>query len=516
MDSAWTSHPKPRRLTRQAIWRLGWMSLYSGLLGGVLYTAFSHWGYDDPFITYRYADNLARGLGFVYNPGERVLSTTTPFFTLLLAGLSHLWPDIPRLANLIGALSIPVGGLFIWDLAQSWETPAAGWAGLLLYPLFPLLLMTQSSETPLYLACCLGAYACYARRKYTWTATLAALAVLTRPDGVLVPVLLAAGFTLGPAGFSGASGIPPRVSGWRQRLSAIPWPAVLVFLSLTLAWFIFAWSYFGTPIPATLAAKQHQGAMAISERFGPGFSTILRWYSARHYQFMAGLAILGLVYALARRRAWLLILAWPALYFTAYSILGVSRYFWYYAPLVPGFIVGVGLGISALAGLLGMVAGKRSARLSYLPSILAGCLLAGLIFTLRGSLLRLPQQPDNRLAIYQAVGNWLAANTAPGSSVGTLEVGIIGYYARRPMIDFAGLIQPQIAAQLGARTGFEDSALWAASYYQPDYLVLLENAFPGLERRYVEGRCRLSETFTGAGYGYPGNLRVYACQEHAQ
>ena len=29
--------------------------------------------------------NIADGLGFVYNAGERVLGTTTPFFTLLLA-----------------------------------------------------------------------------------------------------------------------------------------------------------------------------------------------------------------------------------------------------------------------------------------------------------------------------------------------------------------------------------------------------------------------------------------------
>jgi hypothetical protein len=26
--------------------------------------------FDDAFITYRYADNLRRGLGLVYNPGE--------------------------------------------------------------------------------------------------------------------------------------------------------------------------------------------------------------------------------------------------------------------------------------------------------------------------------------------------------------------------------------------------------------------------------------------------------------
>ncbi len=33
---------------------------------------------DDAYTTFRYARNLVNGLGFVYNPGEHVLGTTTP------------------------------------------------------------------------------------------------------------------------------------------------------------------------------------------------------------------------------------------------------------------------------------------------------------------------------------------------------------------------------------------------------------------------------------------------------
>ena len=41
--------------------------------------------YDDAWITYRYAYNLAAGDGFVYNPGERVFGTSAPGYALLLA-----------------------------------------------------------------------------------------------------------------------------------------------------------------------------------------------------------------------------------------------------------------------------------------------------------------------------------------------------------------------------------------------------------------------------------------------
>ncbi len=40
---------------------------------------------DDSYITYRYARNLIAGDGFVFNPGERVLGTTTPLYTSLMA-----------------------------------------------------------------------------------------------------------------------------------------------------------------------------------------------------------------------------------------------------------------------------------------------------------------------------------------------------------------------------------------------------------------------------------------------
>ena len=57
--------------------------------------SFSERGSDDLFITYRYGDNLHKVVGFVYNPGERVLSTTTPMLVLILAGCDLLCQTCP-------------------------------------------------------------------------------------------------------------------------------------------------------------------------------------------------------------------------------------------------------------------------------------------------------------------------------------------------------------------------------------------------------------------------------------
>jgi hypothetical protein len=298
--------------------------------------------------------------------------------------------------------------------------------------------------------------------------------------------------------------------------------AVFLFCALTLPWFGFAWAYYGSPLPATLAAKQQQGAMAISQRFAPGFLRIARDYAGGwQYWIEAGLALLGL-YQLGRAaRRWALLLAWTVLYFTAYSILGVSRYYWYYAPLVPGFITLVGLGISAMGGSTAdggrqTINSKTRSAVLRLSSIVRGPAFFALLFLLAlaqvAGLLQLRQHFDRRAAIYHEVGNWLRQNSAPDDTVGALEVGIVGYYAQRPMVDFAGLIQPEVAARLTMGTSYEDAAVWAAEHYQPKYLLLNEGDFPRLENGYAAQNCRVIQQFAGAAYGSPGTLAVYACE----
>lgn len=488
---------------------------YLGLVTSLGYLSFSGWAYDDPYITYRYAENLRHGLGFVYNPGERVLSTTTPLFTLLLTLLGYLWSDLPHLANLIGAFCLGLGGLALWDMAHSLGKPWAGWAGLLLYPTFPLLLTTLGSETLLYLALCLGAFAFYLRRRYLTTALCSVLAVLTRPDGALVALIWMGDYLVRALRQRPWSSL--RLA--RIELGALlPWRSVIVFVLLVLPWFLFAWAYFGSPLPATLAVKQHQGAMAISQRFASGLLTIADYYMARwHYWAEALLAALGLAWMIRRGRNWLLLIGWTILYFLSYSVLGVSRYYWYYAPLVPGFLLVVGLG----AWVVGAGMQKSLPRLSrsspshqaqWIALIASLLMIAMLAYFQAGDLWRIRQHPDHRYRIYRAVGEWLRANTSSQERVGALEVGIIGYYARNPMVDFAGLIQPAVARQLGNQTTYEDAALWAVEHEQMDYLVLQEGVFPRLEASFVQQNCTPLRIFSGEDYGFSTDLTIYACR----
>ncbi|MFH1632540.1 MAG: hypothetical protein ABIG63_00815, partial [Chloroflexota bacterium] len=343
-------------------------------------------------------------------------------------------------------------------------------------------------------------------------------------------------------------------------LKDIPWRAVLFFIGILTPWFAFSWLYFGSPFPATLAAKQHQGLMSISTLFAPGFLRVAGWYRfGWQYWVEAGLALMGMVWAVWRKRRWVTFLAWPLLYFAAYTYLGVTSYFWYYAPLVPGLVVAVGLGVSGIRdqglgtrnqgsgtrnqGLgtrnqepgnrdqeLGSsqrsavsgrwsailrhrspVVGRWSSVIRHPSSVLTGVLLAALAVAQVSALARMRQSPDARLGIYRAVGEWLDANTPPDASVGALEVGIIGYYSHRSMVDFAGLIQPEVATQIGTDTTYEDTAVWAVKQYRPDYLIIHAETFPRLEDGYVTRHCQPERKFLSSTHNFPTGILVYIC-----
>jgi hypothetical protein len=491
----------PARLPRMI--SVLWPALYLLIVTTLSYAWFANWHYDDPFITYRYAANLAGGTGFVYNPGERVLSTTTPLFALMLAGARALGvQDMAALANLIGCASLAAGGLCLWHLGRQYGLPAVSWAGLLLYPTALLVQITLGSETPLYLALCLAAFLFFERRQYNLCAAMCGLAVLTRGDGILVAALISLAFA------------------WQHRrnlLPCIPWRAVAIFALLLLAWAVPAWLYFGNPLPATLGAKRAQGLMAISEGFARGlFTTIFVWFGGLpQHRLEAALALIGLPYLLFGGRRAALPVVWMASYFAAYSALGVTAYYWYYAPLVPGFIVLVGLGMTVLAQAARALAVRLAPASINAPGRLAQATLIVIIGVLAALQFQsspiTASRPDARYAIYRAAGEWLRANTPAGSKAGMLEVGIAGYYAQRPLVDFAGLIQPEVAKQMRSDTTYDDTAIYAADQYRPDYVLLLSGTLGGFHERWVKPNCQLAATLAGGQYNFPTNLDIYAC-----
>jgi hypothetical protein len=121
------------------------------------------------------------------------------------------------------------------------------------------------------------------------------------------------------------------------------------------------------------------------------------------------------------------------------------------------------------------------------------------------------KRPDQRSDVYQSIGDWLKSNTPEDASVAALEVGMIGYYAQRAMIDFAGLIDPLVSSQFTKATTYEDSAIFVFANYQPDYLVLQQGMFPNFENDFVLQNCKNKKQFLEEEFGAPGTFEIFRC-----
>lgn len=386
--------------------------------------------FDDFYITYRYAWNLASGHGFVFNPGQRVFGTTAPGFGLLLALLTRLTTiPIPWLGTLATTAALPgIAFLALRDSRGRW--PEALAAGSLLVTCH-YLWVQHGSEVPFTLFLLLAA-AALAERHPGLSGLIAGCAVWCRPDALLGAGLL--GLFL-----------------WAER-RRLPLRYGAASSAVVAAGLIAARLWFGQFLPHTLEAKRAQAA-ALSSAWKAGrafwpeaLSQIGQLYAGDRALLLVLLGGLGLaIVAWRGGRTLRLLAANAAALALAYPLLGVPAYTWYMIPVVAAALYGV----CFLAGEIG----RRLAALLPVPeparrtlALLAAGLAFLLVFTpLLTRTVREATRPRAfpRFTLYERTAAWIRAHSAPGDEVSYVEVGTLAYFSDRPVEDLVGLVTPR-------------------------------------------------------------------------
>ncbi|HSH00549.1 MAG TPA: hypothetical protein VLB27_10885, partial [candidate division Zixibacteria bacterium] len=138
---------------------------------------------DDAFITYRYAESLAAGEGFVYNSGERVLGVTSPLYTLILALFALTGAAVPTVSLGLGLLASAVTATLLFFFCRRLRLGAGSYLAPALYAFWPLAIYTDVSgmETPLFTLAGLGFFYFVFIARYRSAALTAVVAALLRP-----------------------------------------------------------------------------------------------------------------------------------------------------------------------------------------------------------------------------------------------------------------------------------------------------------------------------------------------
>lgn len=421
---------------------------------------------EDAFITYRYAANLAGGAGFVFNPGERVLGTTTPLYALLLGALGALFgaQKIPLISSVLviaaaaGAASLTFAamrrlgcpkGLQLFATAAFCFHPQLAW------------MCTSGMETPLVLLFMAWALHAAASRRWAWAAIASALLVLTRIDGL---IWAAAIFLIALA----------------EDRRAAARGAVLASL-LLLPWVLFAFAYFGSPLPHSVIAKRAIGRPVdiASARHVEAFAAwALPFLGASSpFGWPAGL-LFAAAGALARARrslTWTLA-AFPWLFCAILYAGAAPLYFdWYLAPAAYAALLAGALGLW-VCGRWVKLAGRRMGlpdgpmRLAAGAIVLAFFVSWGQADRAVAGLQRAYQ--INEDGTRRAIGNWLASETPAGATVAMEAVGYQGYFSKRRIIDLAGLTSPDVVRIRRASWSNAEAFHRILRDLKPGYLVL--------------------------------------------
>lgn len=422
------------------------------------YSIFAYWGnsYDDVFLAYRYAKNLEAGYGFVFNVGEEVLSTPAPLFVLMLTAIHKVLPvvTIPQVGSLISGFGLATSGLMLYKLGQLSGQRLIGAIAAALLVTDPFMLLTMGGETPLYIAFILTAIYCYLTGKFTLSGVVLGLALMNRTEAIVpIGILLLTHFIQHKR-------IPYRM-GFAALITLMPW---LIYATLT----------FGSPLTSSFAAKVSQVSAGLP-RYPFG---MVRWVIRVIFQnyplLLSGLpaAILGALLLFRKQgKIWRIPAVWTVGQSLLYIFLPIPFYHWYAAQY--GVLLSILIALGTVYGsvyLITLLPDRFRPSGKFNPALLAGfVILLGMAFLSHIDIVRdyiraWPHNAANR--IYRDTGLWFKENSPENSSIAYLEIGAIGFYSDRFIIDTLSLVTPILKDKVA-----EMDWIWAYQYFKPDYII---------------------------------------------
>jgi hypothetical protein len=386
-------------------------------LGFALLTGYTA---DDAFITFRYAENLAWGNGFVYNIGERVLGTSTPLFTFLLAITTVLQIPVTWAALGISLAASGMIAVFLYRFARALRLTHLAILPSLLYIAWLRSIPADISgmETALFTFLVTAAFYYQHRRLAIYALGMATLASVTRPEG------------LGLLGLLLLYNLYRDRTLWRSYLAT---PLILLG-----PWLLFAWLYFGSPVPNSMIAK-----LALYSQFGTmppldalvyllGLGSLVGW-------LLLTLLLIGAWELNRAQNSGQLELVWIVAMLLFFSLSRTHLFHWYITPIYPIFFLFVAAAINLIYQRM-RIPVAQAGRIGTALSL--AILLALLFFSYRQvDYYRETQQTTER--VHREIGTWLFAQTEASSVIAAEDIGYIGYYSKRTILDRDGLVSQQ-------------------------------------------------------------------------
>jgi arabinofuranosyltransferase len=430
-----------------------------------------HRAFDDAYITYRYARNIAIGNGFTYNVGENVLGTTTPLYTLLLAALGSAISikEIPNISLLLNSVADIVSVLLLFHIITGlkFSKYLASIVSLAyLYNPLRIGVSRGGMETAFVVALILASlYSFIIRKDDRMAALFAGVAFLARPDTILLPLI-----------YLGYQVI---------RLKSFPYRELFIYLLITGPWLVFSAFYFDSLLPHSIIAKSN---VYLLQPF-QATSTILGYIATRsplEYlgwpTWVVGLSLLinlwlfiiGSIAVIKRNTHALILILFPFFYCLGLMVANPLLFVWYFPPIL------VLLNSLIIVGVQALFRKPRSKPAATVILLIVGVMVCFEWIALDQPKAGFSSNLRDHEAFYEYVADSLRETIPAGSSIAMPEIGVLGYqFPENRIIDTVGIVTPEAikyqyrSLQKGQQFSYAIPNRLIMEM-QPDYLLSLD------------------------------------------
>lgn len=394
---------------------------------------------DDAFVTFRYADNVADGIGPVFNAGERVEGYSDFSWLVLLGFAKTLFGvGVDAAAVVLGALATLASALLAYVLVNrvvrdarpdSGNAPGMGVLAAALTAGGSTIAAFGMSGLPTSLFLLLVLAVCYAlaARHTVVAGGLLALTMMTRLDGLVVAVVAVGWLTF--------NAVRRRTDWWS------PGTCTLGALVLLVPWTAWRLTYYGELVPEALADQSGGSA--------DGVWRSLSGFLLAHHGVL--LLVTAVVSVLALRRqgevgtrgaravVWL-VLAFTVLYVAAIPLTGDEMPVWrLLAPVPPLLAVAACTAYGVVAAPSHVVSPRRHRSVDTNNRIIpiVGMVLCGssiLVSALQPGILTTPDGAADTSAQAGEIGAWLSRTLPSGTVISSHGRGALAYQAGSSLI----------------------------------------------------------------------------------